>query len=119
MVKRDFFIEEARTPLNQQARDLFLEDPAAFAEKAAECAQKSLQQVYHNNPGCSLQFTKGPVEAHDKIIESLRTADTSYAMEDRKAMLVDWFCNHYKNQRVHVGVEASTVETILLPSAKQ
>mmetsp|Transcript_45373 Transcript_45373/g.145561 ORF Transcript_45373/g.145561 Transcript_45373/m.145561 type:complete len:156 (-) Transcript_45373:17-484(-) len=115
----EYLSGNARPPLNTEARDFFLEDPAAFAAKAAECAQQSLTNVYQNTKGSSLQFTKGPVEAHEKILESLRATDSSYALEDRKAMFVDWFCNHYAHQRTQVGVEGHQVETILLPSAEK
>mmetsp|Transcript_45374 Transcript_45374/g.145563 ORF Transcript_45374/g.145563 Transcript_45374/m.145563 type:complete len:275 (-) Transcript_45374:17-841(-) len=119
MLRREYLSGNARPPLNTEARDFFLEDPAAFAAKAAECAQQSLTNVYQNTKGSSLQFTKGPVEAHEKILESLRATDSSYALEDRKAMFVDWFCNHYAHQRTQVGVEGHQVETILLPSAEK
>jgi len=118
MLRREYLSGSTRPPLNEQARDLYASDPTAFAAKAAECARQSIQTVYQNAKGSALQFTKGPAEAHEKILESLRATDSSYCLEDRKAMFVDWFCNHYAHQRVRVGVEASQVETILLPNAR-
>lgn len=119
LLRREYFSGSARRPLNVEARDLFLQDPSAFAERAAQCAQLSLQSVYQNPPGFSLKFTSGPAEAHDDILDTLRAADPSTALEDRKAMFVDWLCDHYAKQRVHVGVDSNSVETILLPSTTQ
>merc|ERR1719215_175928 len=78
--------------------------------------RQSLQNVHQNAPGCSLHFSKGPVKAHREILESFRAVDASYALEDRKAMFVDWFCSHYKNHRVHDSVESGNAETLPLQS---
>lgn len=115
LLRRECFISTSRPPLNPEAQDLFLQQPAAFAERAAACAAASLSEVYSNSPGCSLQFTKGPPEAHERILEALRAGDASASPEDKKAAFVDWFCTHYANRRVQAG----QVETILLSNTKE
>eukprot|EP00434_Breviolum_minutum_P008104 symbB.v1.2.007145.t1/scaffold435.1/size205859/20 len=114
-LRREYFASSARPALNPEARQLFLSDPAAFAERARLCANNSLQHVFDNPPGSSLQFTKGPAEAHDAIVEHLKS-DPSASLEERKTAFIDWFCDHYANKRTRVGVAQgeAEAETILL-----
>lgn len=114
-LRREYFSSNARPALNQEAKQLFISDPAQFAERAKACANKSLLHVYDNASGSSLQFTKGPAEAHDAILEHLK-ADPSASIEERKTAFVDWFCDHYAHKRTRVGVAQgdAEAETILL-----
>lgn len=110
LLRREYVTGSARPALNPEAKELFVSDPAAFAAKAAECASLSMRKVYDNTPGTSMQFTKGPVEAHERILTKLRENPSHAAFEDRKNGFVDWFCDHYSKQRTHVG-HATEVET--------
>mmetsp|Transcript_122515 Transcript_122515/g.273607 ORF Transcript_122515/g.273607 Transcript_122515/m.273607 type:complete len:288 (+) Transcript_122515:81-944(+) len=117
LLRREYFAASARPPLNPEARELFLNSPAEFAERAAECARSSLCRVHENASGCSLQFTKGPVEAQDSILESLKGTDPSLSLGDRQADFVDWFLDHYTHQPVHAHVSTEQAETICFNSA--
>mmetsp|Transcript_48205 Transcript_48205/g.105162 ORF Transcript_48205/g.105162 Transcript_48205/m.105162 type:complete len:339 (-) Transcript_48205:33-1049(-) len=119
-LRREYFASSARPALNPEARQLFLSDPAAFAERARECANNSLFHVFDNPSGSTLQFTKGPTEAHDTIVEHLK-ADPSASLEERKTAFVDWFCDHYAHKRTRVGVAQgeAEAETILLDAKGQ
>merc|ERR1711879_168479 len=75
---QEYFVGNVRLPLNPAARELFLNDPIAFAERASECASCSLHKVYENVPGSLLQFIQGPVDAHDRILETFCKIDPSY-----------------------------------------
>jgi len=119
LLRREYFSGSARKPLNIEARDLFIKDPAAFAERAAKCAQASLESAHQNATGFSLKFASGPAEAHDEILDALRGTDATAPLEDRKIAFVDWFCDHYANERVHVGVDTGKPETILVPREPQ
>jgi hypothetical protein len=99
LLRREYFAGSARQPLNPEARDLFLADPAAFAERAAECASASISKAQDPEPKFSMQF-KGPTEAHDEILHALRDIDPAYSVEDQKAMFVDWFLDTYSHKRV-------------------
>jgi len=112
LLRREYFAGSARPPLNAEARELFVNDPAGFADRAAECARGSLQKAYENPSGTPLQFTKGPAEAHDKILENLHALDTSYSMEDRKTMFVQWFCDHYGHEQQCQVRVSKKLETI-------
>mmetsp|Transcript_43347 Transcript_43347/g.101224 ORF Transcript_43347/g.101224 Transcript_43347/m.101224 type:complete len:308 (-) Transcript_43347:116-1039(-) len=113
-LRREYFAS-GRPALNQEAKQLFVSDPAAFAERAKACASKSLLHVYDNTSGSSLQFTKGPGEAHDTILEHLK-ADAASSLEERKNSFIEWFCDHYAHKRTRVGVAQgeAEAETILL-----
>lgn len=111
LLRREYFAGSARPPLNPEAREMFINDPSTFAQRAAECARSSTQKAYDNPSGTPLQFTKGPSEAHDKILENLRSLDASYSIEDRKAMFVNWFCDHYAHEQCQVRM-SQKLETI-------
>merc|ERR1712137_1464044 len=71
LLRREFFSPQDRSTLNPEAKDLFLADPAAFADRAAECANRSLSEV---QDGCQFmfQFANWPADALDGIVETLR-----------------------------------------------
>ncbi|CAJ1340525.1 unnamed protein product [Effrenium voratum] len=119
-LRREYFASSSRPALNPEARQLFISDPTAFAERARSCAKTSLLHVYDNASGSALQFTKGPMEAHDTIIEHLK-ADTSSSLEERKTAFIDWFCDHYAHKRTRVGVAQgdAEAETILFDAKAQ
>jgi len=94
----DLFTGSSRPPLNPKARQLFVSDPAAFAKIAAGSARTSIEAVHEVKQGSSLQFSRGPSKAHDKILWAFNTASGSDSLEDRKSMFIDWFCNTYSHQ---------------------
>lgn len=100
-LRREYFASSSsRPPLNEEARHLYLSDPAAFAERARACASSSLQRVYENQlaaPGLSaMHFASGPAEAHEAIVEQFKaSSDQSLPVEERKRVFVDWFCECY------------------------
>ncbi len=44
----------------------FRRNPEAYIEQIDLCVEKSLESMYHNEPGSSLRFTK-PIPAHEKL----------------------------------------------------
>jgi len=112
LLRREYFAGSARAPLNPEARELFIEDPASFAERAAECARASVRRAYDNVPGSPLHFSTGPTEAHKQILEQLHVVDNSFSLEDRTAMFVEWFCEHYSHEQHHVRLSQQEAEMI-------
>lgn len=116
MLKREYLVG-GKTAMNIEAAELFHKDPGAFAEKAAAHAAQSLLKVYDNSHGSSIQFTKGPAEAHEKILEQFNL-NSDVGPEERTSKFVDWFCDFYAKQQTKIAVgEDHQVETILFEVA--
>jgi len=83
------------TPLNAEARDLFMKEPAKFTERVQECVRKSGEGALDNPEGSLIQFVaKG--EIHDVIFQALKETDNGTAtFEERKSMYVEWFCDDF------------------------
>eukprot|EP00930_Biecheleria_cincta_P037781 TRINITY_DN25963_c0_g1_i1.p1 TRINITY_DN25963_c0_g1~~TRINITY_DN25963_c0_g1_i1.p1 ORF type:complete len:273 (-),score=68.64 TRINITY_DN25963_c0_g1_i1:61-846(-) len=103
-LRREYFASSSSRPsLNEEAKQLYLSDPATFAERARACASSSLQRVHEEDfrpsGSSALQFARsGPDEAHEAIIEQFKaTSDQSLPVEERKKIFVDWFCDRYVN----------------------
>eukprot|EP00747_Dinoflagellata_sp_TGD_P167542 gnl/TRDRNA2_/TRDRNA2_192129_c0_seq1.p1 gnl/TRDRNA2_/TRDRNA2_192129_c0~~gnl/TRDRNA2_/TRDRNA2_192129_c0_seq1.p1 ORF type:complete len:260 (-),score=60.10 gnl/TRDRNA2_/TRDRNA2_192129_c0_seq1:121-900(-) len=101
LLRREYMSVRERPPFNPEALELFTAQPAAFAERAAICARNSLQEVYNNDEpkGTALHFAEGPAQAHEEILGALRATSSSNEPEERKSMFVEWFCDHYVQQR--------------------
>merc|ERR1712190_620477 len=54
LIRREYFGSSARPAFNKEARELFLSDPAAFAERAAQCAKASLAKAHDSCQGSPL-----------------------------------------------------------------
>lgn len=105
LYRREYFASSARPPLNLEARELFVSDPATFASRASDCARQSLENIDRadSSPsGCefALQFHKHPAEAHSEILTAFHDSDQSATLEERKTMFVEWFCDHYVRRRL-------------------
>ncbi|CAE8727432.1 unnamed protein product, partial [Polarella glacialis] len=49
-LRREYFSSSSRPAQNPEAQELFLKDPAAFADRARACASTTLHKVYENDP---------------------------------------------------------------------
>lgn len=103
LLRREYFANSARPPLNPEARELFATNPSAFAEKAAECARQSLSKADSaDSSGSALCFSKASPEACELLVRALHGEETTdiISMEanpdDRKAAFTTWFCDHYR-----------------------
>eukprot|EP00929_Paragymnodinium_shiwhaense_P091232 TRINITY_DN51253_c0_g1_i1.p1 TRINITY_DN51253_c0_g1~~TRINITY_DN51253_c0_g1_i1.p1 ORF type:complete len:412 (-),score=90.10 TRINITY_DN51253_c0_g1_i1:86-1321(-) len=109
------YIDKHPEPLNAEALDLYKAKPADFAKKADECAKASHGGIYKNPTGTSLQFSKNPADAHDKILEQFATLDSSVPLEERTGEFADWFCDYYAKQRTQLAVDEPHVEVVAIP----
>merc|ERR1711865_337589 len=68
---------DAVEPLNPEARDLFINDQAKFAERAQECAaiSNTAKPLFQNPEGSLLRFAEGPTENHEDLLKALRETD--------------------------------------------
>ncbi|ETV99564.1 hypothetical protein H310_08223 [Aphanomyces invadans] len=60
------FSPDIRRVANAKALDLFRRHPEAYVEQVDACVQASLTNLYQNEPGSSLRFTK-PIPAHETL----------------------------------------------------
>ncbi|KAF0694719.1 Aste57867_14395 [Aphanomyces stellatus] len=60
------FSSDARRVANSKALEMFRRNPEAYVEQVDACVEKSLENMYQNEPNSSLRFTK-PIPAHEKL----------------------------------------------------
>lgn len=89
--------------LNPEARDLFLNDSAKFAERVKECVDLSNSDDarFKNPEGSLVSFAETPVETHDALLAALRETGTiPCSLDDRKCMYVEWFCDYFVRNKI-------------------
>jgi ubiquitin-protein ligase len=91
-------------PFNPDALDLWQSDPGDFAKRVARYAEISREKLYQNPHKPSLNFSKGPAAAQDRILEKLKIRDPKEPLEVPTNEFADWFCDHYASARVHIEV---------------
>ncbi|CAK0809534.1 unnamed protein product, partial [Prorocentrum cordatum] len=118
MLREEYFVQRERPALNQEALGLFASDRPAFVERARLCANLTAGKTYVNT-NFSLQFTRGPEEAHDEILQMLKPIGNGEDLEDRKARFFSWFSGQYSQMRPAVEVSQDGPETMLIDSVKR
>mmetsp|Transcript_117199 Transcript_117199/g.213235 ORF Transcript_117199/g.213235 Transcript_117199/m.213235 type:complete len:262 (+) Transcript_117199:159-944(+) len=102
LLRREYFSNSARSPLNPEARELFVTSPPQFAERAADCARRSVSNSGIDGTSRSaLDFSKTPTEAHELLLRALHGEEASASNnaeaspDERKTAFTAWFCDHY------------------------
>eukprot|EP00927_Polykrikos_kofoidii_P018060 TRINITY_DN18294_c0_g1_i1.p1 TRINITY_DN18294_c0_g1~~TRINITY_DN18294_c0_g1_i1.p1 ORF type:complete len:337 (-),score=52.37 TRINITY_DN18294_c0_g1_i1:652-1560(-) len=128
--RREYFSSSSRSPLNEEARDLFIDDPATFAVRARECVANNVVLVNDAvAPPFNFSFAAIPTEgesasgvddsageescgprAISQQTHCRAILDALHAQEDdadagsweyRKETFVDWFCDYYAFDKFH------------------
>jgi len=105
LLRREYLVGGSRQPLNPEAKELFIKDQAAFAERAAACASQSLQRLHIDGEGSGLQFTEQPKQTIEAILGSLRSGH-SVPLAERKSTFINWFLDHYMPDAESAGQDA-------------
>lgn len=93
------------TPLNAEARDMFMKEPAKFTERVEECVRKSNEDALEGNQDDALLQFAPKADMHDVLYQALKETDGCNSnFEDRKNMYVEWFCDDFvRNQILKKG----------------